>query len=283
MEPEIHSTQVNSAPEETQVSAPVEQTQETPEQVDSVATDANENGGKKEYTDLERLQWKMDKKIAKEVGKRKEMEGQLQEMMNFVRTVQPMIPQANDEPQFEQYTSPKDYYSALARYEAKKAVEGHRQTQQQQVQAKQQNVSFEQGWAQKVEAKKAIYPDYVEAITESDTDFDAIDRIAPDVMEAVKESDVGVDMAYYLAKNPEYANRLTHMTPAGRQREIGKLELKLESGPTSANKASVNAPKPTAPATSAPKGDVRMAVTDPKKMSNDQYADWLLRSVGKKK
>ncbi len=56
--------------------------------------------------------------------------------------------------------------------------------------------------------------------------------------------DGGVDLAYYLGKNPDTAKRIYGMSPERQAYELGKLEGRLKPPP---QRTTTNAPKPTSP------------------------------------
>jgi hypothetical protein len=91
-------------------------------------------------------------------------------------------------------------------------------------------------WGDKVEARLEDLPDYQEVINSTGQSFKLSEKTTADLMEFIDSSDVGVDLAYYLGKNPEVANSLEGLSPRVMDRKLMRLEDKLE--------AQNNQPKP---------------------------------------
>lgn len=92
-----------------------------------------------------------------------------------------------------------------------------------------------QSWNAKVEAVKAIHPDYEAVIGSAEV------HLPQNVIEAVKESDKGGEIAYILAKQPDMAEMFARSSPKQLERAIMKAELRLEMAPPQVS----NAPAPT--------------------------------------
>ena len=78
----------------------------------------------------------------------------------------------------------------------------------------------------------------------------------------------GPDIAYYLGRNPDEANRIRNLSPVQQGYEMARLEAKLET-PQAAAKAVTNAPEPITPV--RPKGSSAPR-TDLSKVSMAEYA-----------
>ena len=278
MEPEnIHGTAVVQPQEDP---TPV-QNVETPSGAEPVATGAVP-AAKPEPTELEKLEWRMNKKIGREVGRRKEAEEiaaksaqTIAELVARLGTDKPKPLDMND-PSFK---TPQDYFAAVSRQEAVKVLQEQNSQLSAQAQHQKQVAEFEASWANRVQV--AGIKDYVEKMTNTETDFDALQRHRPDVMAAVQNSDVGVELAYHLGTHSDDANKFLAMDDKDtRNRFIARIEYKIaadleskaNNSPAASGKA---APKPTAPATSTPAGGT-MPESDPLKMPTDQFAAWLL-------
>lgn len=80
-------------------------------------------------------------------------------------------------------------------------------------------------------------------------DYESVAHYAPmsDAMvQVITESEIGPEIAYFLGKNPETAERIAQLDPVKAAREIGRLEAKLEkpSAPAPAAKPVSKAPPP---------------------------------------
>lgn len=118
------------------------------------------------------------------------------------------------------------------------------------------------------DASKTIYPDFYDAINKSNIGL--LDQYHPLAVHAIQESAQGPHIAYYLARNPEFVQRLatkpTHLV----LKEIGNLEgiLEMSIKPKTVSKA----PKPTV----SPKTAVRgMTGSAPPK----DHADMSIREM----
>lgn len=88
------------------------------------------------------------------------------------------------------------------------------------------------------------YPDYEDVLNSSEM------VLHENVLDAIKESEIGPAIAYYLARNPNEAEKLAKLTASGAIREIGKLEIKLnpDAEPKKNNqKQATQAPEPIKP------------------------------------
>ena len=87
-------------------------------------------------------------------------------------------------------------------------------------------------WGNKVEARLEDLPDYQKVIASTGQSFRLTERTTADLMEFIDSSEVGVDLAYYLGKNPDVANSLEGLSPRAMDRKLMRLEDKLEAKPT---------------------------------------------------
>lgn len=115
----------------------------------------------------------------------------------------------------------------MAAGEARKVARGvldeTKRSEQQQSRAK--------TWKERAASFASEHPDFTETVYSDDV------HISEPMMEAITESEQGPAIAYYLAQNPEEAERIFNMSPAAAGRAIGRLESKFEA-------KSVPEPKP---------------------------------------
>lgn len=129
------------------------------------------------------------------------------------------------------------YLRAVSAYDRK--VEGAQQfMQQQDVQRRQAQEATVTSWQKKAEAAQARYADFHEVATNPDV------PISPAMAEAIADSETGADVAYWLGKNPAEAARIAAMPPARQQREIGRLEARVEAELRGATRQQSAAPTP---------------------------------------
>jgi len=104
--------------------------------------------------------------------------------------------------------------------------------QKQQLEAQKQQVIAQhkaQEWEAKKQEKADVYADFDEAMASTAQTFKLSPKNTAELMEYIGESDMGVDLAYYLAKNPHEANALENLGTMAKATKLMKLELKLES------------------------------------------------------
>ena len=104
--------------------------------------------------------------------------------------------------------------------------------QKQQLEAQKQQVIAQhkaQVWEAKKQEKAEVYTDFDEAMASTAQTFKLSPQNTAELMEYIGESDMGVDLAYYLAKNPHEANALENLGTMAKATKLMKLELKLEN------------------------------------------------------
>lgn len=113
---------------------------------------------------------------------------------------------------------------------------------------------------------RATVQDYDEAI------LDAQDTPMTQVMfDVILESEVGPNLLYHLAKNPDEAERIAHLSPARQAAEIGKLEDKLAQQLKDPPKPKAsNAPPPVNPVRA--RGSASTPRLDDPNLSMEEYS-----------
>jgi hypothetical protein len=113
---------------------------------------------------------------------------------------------------------------------------------------------------------RATVQDYDEAIQ------DAQDTPMTQVMfDVILESEVGPNLLYHLAKNPDEAERIAHLSPARQAAEIGKLEDKLAQQLKDPQKPKAsNAPPPVNPVRA--RGSASTPRLDDPNLSMEEYS-----------
>lgn len=229
-------------------------------------TNVEETGDKPELTPeeraeqrfdakLKRAEAKFEKRIGKVVAEKQYLAERQAQLESFLQKATEKPASKSDfktQAEWDAYTQSQIAERAIAKHEGKK-TEAQRATQAQQ--------AVERGWQGKVETVIPRLHDYHEVVGNSEVNFEAI----PDVFQAILESDLGPDLAYYLAKNPDEAEKMESLSPASRQRYLARIEIKLEA---QANEPQRKAPKPTAPARAGGQG---IPSSDPAKMSFKEY------------
>ena len=104
--------------------------------------------------------------------------------------------------------------------------------QKQLLEAQKQQVIAEhkaQVWEAKKQEKAEIYTDFDQMMASTAQTFKLSPQNTAELMQFIGDSDVGVDLAYYLAKNPHEANALENLGTMAKATKLMKLELKLEN------------------------------------------------------
>jgi len=70
------------------------------------------------------------------------------------------------------------------------------------------------------------YPDFEDVALSKDVPY------SPEMIEVMRESESFADLAYYFGQNHDEADRISRMTPIAAAREIGRLEVRIESTAT---------------------------------------------------
>lgn len=156
-----------------------------------------------------------------------------------------------------------EYAEKLSEFSALQAVEKDRAEQRKAQQAAEAAVVEAQARA-RVEESKAKHSDWQRVVDEAGV------NVAPMVAQYMTVSEHIGEIAYYLAKNPEFAARINAMNPIKAIAEIGKLEAQWDKPeeskeePVVIPKASSGAPAPIKPLTGQGSPGVN---TDPAKMT----------------
>lgn len=169
----------------------------------------------------------------------------------------------DDQGQFKAF----EYAEALATFAANEAVVKDRQRQIEETQKAQAEQAEALAKAKVAEARK-VHEDYDEVINASDV------KTHQTVLNYMTGSEWIAEIAYYLAKNPDYVERINKLHPLKAIAEIGKLELTFEKPkqetpvePALALPKVSGAPAPIVPLQTNASGVVQ---TDPAKMDFKQ-------------
>ncbi|MCU0949524.1 MAG: hypothetical protein MUC68_00345 [Burkholderiaceae bacterium] len=140
-------------------------------------------------------------------------------------------------PKREDFESYEAYLEAKADFRIAEQLK-NLESKVEQVRQQEAVLRREQTWEQRQQQAAKKYEDFADVALADDL------AITPVMAEAMKDSDLGPDVAYYLGKNPDEAERIAKLNPAAQVREIGKIEARLELKPT---KQPSKAPPPIEP------------------------------------
>ncbi len=162
-----------------------------------------------------------------------------------------IVPKA-DEPKPENFKSNAEYVKALAKYEWDEYAKADTNKKNiEKMQAEREKMISDHN--SRVMTYKESVPDFEEVLHE-------VDNIpfTPQLADVLLNHDRGPELMYALAKDPENYERISKLPIRSIEREIGKLEARLETSATSnetqGNKTKTSAPRPIKPvaATSPP-------------------------------
>jgi hypothetical protein len=157
----------------------------------------------------------------------------------------PEAPKAAEPPKREQFNDYEQFVEAKATFAAEQAVERREAKAQQEreaTEAKQKEAEAVKSFQSKAREK---YPDI-------DTRLSAIGEIelVPEVQSEITKSPIGPDILIWLADNPKECERIAALSPSAGQREIVKLEARLEGTTAAPEKPTLKpskAPEPISP------------------------------------
>jgi hypothetical protein len=220
--------------------------------------------------DHDKIQRRIDKLTREKYQSRGEVEALRKEIESLrSQQTQRQETKATGAPRLEDFSNLDDYVAAKAEHVAdQKLAKAFEERDSKQRESSQQNTEAQRAaaWEKSMIAAAKEIPDIAEVIESADA------PLTRAMAEAIMESEMGPRVAYYLAQNPEEAERLAGLNPVSVARAIGRIEAKLES--EAATKKS-SAPKPAEPVSSR-----GAATKDPGKMSDSEYAKW--RKAGRR-
>ena len=152
---------------------------------------------------------------------------------------------ADKAPDLSDFGDINEFISAKVGWELKQA-EVQKKTKEDQDNQRNRQAEIDKSYNRKVAKTTEKYPDFHEVL--QDANFE----LPIPVLDSIKESEYGPEVAYYLAKNSSEAERIAKLSVTAAIREIGKLEVKLNTvAPTQTKTKHVTqAPEPIKPTVS---------------------------------
>ncbi len=146
----------------------------------------------------------------------------------------------SDEPVRDQFGTYEEFIEARAEWKATKAAdktlrEAIKRDEQESIRAEQEKTN--QQWSKRIDSARDEIDDFDEICSESEA------TVTPHMSSAIMESDRGPHIAYYLAKNPEEAERIAKLSPSKQMAAIVNLEEKVAKPVKTPSKA----PEPIKP------------------------------------
>lgn len=266
---------------ETKPEPVVEEDKQSEPEADKEATGTEERKPnpklERRFSEITKQREQAREEARKEREAREALEARLKELETKVNPVPESKPDEDTEPMPSQFEDAFDYAKALADWSTKKALR-ERDKQEADRRRAEEEAQKHKGWADRIAKAKAVLPDFDDMVASSDV------VVSNEVREAIIDSDVGPQVLYYLAENPEFADKLAKMSAPSALREIGKLEARLEKSEPKQEVNTVaaksNAPAPISPlkATSAV-ADIPISAEG---QFSGSYAQWkAARKAGK--
>lgn len=180
--------------------------------------------------------------------------------------------QPSQAPKLDQFNSVEEYLDALADHKASQKFDHlakEREAKESQTRQQQEAAKLYESYTKQTEQARQAYEDFDDVVQDPDL------SISQAMAEAIMRSNNGADVAYYLGKNPDQAARIASLDPFSAAVEIGRIA------------ATVVRPQPrktsSAPPPIQPVGARATPVTDPDKMSTDDWLKWRNGQLSKKR
>ena len=170
----------------------------------------------------------------------------------------------DQEPRIDNFDNFDQYVAAKAEYIARKQIEStltEREKRQQAEREATERAKTVESWNKRIAAATAEMPDFEEVLASSDV------PMTPPMQQAIMESDIGPKLAYYLANNPDEAEKIASMSPIGAIRTLGRIEERLSNSKPAVK--TTDAPPPIKPI-----GASAAVSKDPSKMTDAEFAAW---------
>jgi hypothetical protein len=167
-------------------------------------------------------------------------------------------------PKASDFETHAEFVEALVDWKADEKLKAVR-TETAKERARTQQQTAEQAYQAKEKEYKGAVPDFDEVVAAADF------PVSRAVLEEIVHGENGPALKYYLASNPEEADRLNKLGPVQLAREVGRLETRFKTAAKAGTTAAVsNAPKPATPATRS----ASTSTKDPGEMTPGEYRAW---------
>lgn len=230
-------------------------------------------GVQKRIDELTRARYEAEERGRQEAEHWRRQAEVAQQQLLAVRGNQPL-------PRLESYPDVETWAADLAKAQAERIVaeriEQERAVQMQQAQQQQQAVAqqaatmrFQKELDDRVKAAEKQFPGFLDRITSAELPG----MVNTPAFTAAWESDNFAGIANFLADHPERAHQIVSLSPVGQVREIARIEAALAAG-----RAVTGAPPP--PDTV---GSNANAITDTRRMSDEQWLEWRNKQLATKR
>lgn len=243
-----------------------EQAAQQPDTAPENQTDVDTTAQAKEDEDEHRV----PKGVQKRIDRLTQEKYRLRAELDFLRSQQPQqaqpaqqAQQPSQAPKLEQYNSIEEYLDALADHKASQKFDHlakEREAKESQTRQQQEVAKLHESYTKQTEQARQAYGDFDDVVQDPDL------PISQAMAEAIMRSTNGADVAYYLGKNPDQAARIASLDPFSAAVEIGRIAATVVRPQP---RKTSNAPPPIQPV-----GARATPVTDPDKMSTEDWLKW---------
>jgi hypothetical protein len=174
-------------------------------------------------------------------------------------------PKAEEAPKIEDFNNLEDFIAAKAADEAKKIVEGTLTEREQAIaeaRRQQEHQEVTKKAAERLEIARNKYDDFDDA-------FGSAAPLSEYMSEFIIRTEEGMDIAYFLAKNPSESDRIARMDDFNAALALADLRSKIK---LPVKKSS--APPPISPVKGASKAE-----KDPSEMTDAEFAEWRKKQI----
>lgn len=238
----------DEAEEARKAGKPAEEPEAEPEEAEEAAEGEEAKGEEQEEPEQEageseeseeekprrrRRRSRRDRALAELRRENEEIRRQLEEMRQSRR---PAEPREQDFPDYSDYLRARDEFS---REQGRREASAEAEKQREAAERQRAQTAMQERARKFTEDGQAKYGDFFQVALNSDN-FDP----SPEVAQVILDSDRAVDVAYYIGKHPDVAERLEAMTPTQAAREIGRIEARLDQPTPKKPPAAPNPVKP---------------------------------------
>jgi hypothetical protein len=254
---------------------PAAQPEETPAQPEkTVGTEGTETKVEAEETP-QRRESRRQRQLNRERERRISAETELRIFREQQQVKQQPKEAADDEPKRENFSSYEEFIEARATFRAEKVADerarkiladDRKSSEQERNRESQDKVVRE--WNAKIDKARDAVEDFDDVCAESEA------VITPAMAMSIQESDQGALIAYYLAKNPGEAERISKLSSSKQAAAIVGLEEKVAKPATQPSKA---------PAPITPVGSKVEVEKNPAEMTDKEYSDWRRKRIAQRR
>jgi hypothetical protein len=208
------------------------------------------------------------RRISELTADKRFLEKRLEALEGLVRQPsQPAQPEAKAEeaPKIENFGNLEDFISAKAAYESRRILESTLKEQREaeaEWRKQQEHQEVTKKAAERLEKARVKYDDFDDA-------FGSAAPLSEYMSEFIIRTEDGMDIAYYLAKNPSESERIARMDEFNAALALADVRTKIKLPVKK-----TNAPPPITPVKGASKAE-----KDPSEMSDEEFAEWRKKQI----